>query len=154
MKLLLLGKEASSSHKLTLDDRRRRSILTKASQADGNPWVEGFHSALKIMSRLPFVTPTQRQVTAGALVGDAVLPALKSAVEKSDPAAAQLAEELFSRAANGEEGGSAGGNGGSSGGGGGVSRSGQGVEEAMLLALSPEAQSVLVDLGRTALKAS
>ena len=88
-------------------------------------------------------------------MGDAVLPALKSAVEKSDPAAARLAEELLARAENGEEGESAGGNGGGSGGvGGGVSGSGQGIDEALLIALSPEAQSALVDLGRTALKVS
>lgn len=87
-------------------------------------------------------------------MGDAILPALKSAAEQTDPAAARLAESFAARAAKAEGGGEQGSISGFSVGGGGASGSAQGADEtlALLPAPSPEAQSILVDLGRTAVK--
>lgn len=80
------------------------------------------------------------KVTCGALAGDAVLPALKSAAEAVDPEVIILAEAFLSRA-NGEEGAA-----------GGAASEGQDDKITSLPAPSLEAQSILVDLGRTALK--
>eukprot|EP00903_Cladosiphon_okamuranus_P014428 g13389.t1 len=123
-----------------------------AGGAEAKKLLETLHSETTGNARRAALL-LQQQVTAGALTVDTVLEPLNSAAERLDPRGVTALAAIYARAAAGvdEEGGGGGAGEGEEEGEGGV----RGLEEvlASLSAPSSEVQSVLADLGRTALKA-